>query len=1389
MIDFSLDNFNNPDFDTTLVPSSDPQALVQGLGVTGKHLVFVDESVSRLDEVIQSIQDATVVILASNDNGVVQVTETLQSYQSLDSVHFIGHGQSGTIQLGNTLLNTTTLAEHASIIDTWSNALSEDADLLFYGCNVASGSVGIDLINQLHDITGADIAASDNITGAIASGGDWIFEVTVGEIATEVALSNDFMATYDATLASQSVLFVAGDIALSESDLALQARLEGLGYTVTVQDDGLTNSSDADGHNLIFISESVSSSRVNTKFTNTPVPVVVTEGFLFDDLALTGDVRNVDYGIRKTQTTIEIVDADNPLSAGLTGNIAAFTEPSKVNWGQPSTDAQTASILVNDGDRATIFGYEQASTLANGINAPSRRVGFFLGSNAQQLTDEGWQLFDASISWATDETPPPTDTEAPTATLAASDITSNGETTYEFTVTYEDATAVSVSSLGSTDVRVVGPNGFNQLASFVDASPNTDGSPITVTYQISAPGAEWDANDNGTFNISLETSEVEDSLGNTNDAIVLGQFDINISSAPGILQLGATEISVNEGAGFVTLEFLRTNGSAGTATLDYATIELTATPDVDYPNTIETITFAPGETRKTVDIPIVDDSDLETDETFGIGLTGGSGAILGAPRTAVITIVDDDNPPASSANILFVAGSATLNASDQIIQQQFEQLGHNVIVQDDDVSNLDDTIGNDLVFISESVKSSRVRNKFAPATIPVISAEAFIFDDMGLTGGSRNNDYGTLDSKTSLTINQSTNPSLTAGLSGEVAVYDVASEIAWGNPNANAFKVANLPDNSSQAGIFAYDEGAALVNGDIAAARRLGFFIGSDAQNVSVDGWKLFESTVNWALGTPDDISPGIAFTSSEITTNEGDGTVDITVRRFGDSTGEVQVDYATTDGSAQAGTDYTETSGTLILGDGIETSTISIPILENTLLENSEELTLQLSNPIGIALGDVDTVTLTILDNDVANGDFVKETILSGLNLPTAFDWTPSGDTLFIAEKSGLVKVAQNDNVLTTPFIDLQERVNTANDRGLSGIAVHPDFANNPYVYLAYTFDPPEVQGRGGLSGPDGAGNRPAQVIRVTADPSTNFTTALPNSDVVILGKNSTWANTTEGNSTSNLDLPPSGITEDGENIPDYITTDSTSHSVGSLQFGIDGSLFVSTGDGASFNFADPRAIRVQDIDNLSGKILRIDPMTGEGLSDNPFFDDDVNSNRSKVYSYGFRNPFRFTIHPETNEPFVGDVGWTQWEEINTGRGTNHGWPYFEGGNGINLQTNEYDQLPEAQAFYSSGEDVEAPIFALDHFGSDRMRAIIMGDFYDGGSFPAIYDEALFFNGFRDGDIYYMSFESNGDVQSVELFEPETPGIVQISTGPDSYLYFLDLFNGSVGRWRFQNT
>lgn len=569
----------------------------------------------------------------------------------------------------------------------------------------------------------------------------------------------------------------------------------------------------------------------------------------------------------------------------------------------------------------------------------------------------------------------------------------------------------------------------------------------------------------------------------------------------------------------------------------------------------------------------------------------------------------------------------------------------------------------------------------------------------------------------------------------------------------------------------------------------------------------------NGSLGAPrttlvtiidDDATSTLSVTDTAISVEEGTATASITVQRSGNSASAASVDFSTSDGTAVAGEDYRATSDTLNFAAGEITQTLTIPILNDVFVEGDETFSVTLSNPIGGTLGNTIT-TVTILDNDLALGDLNRTTAVSGLTQPTTLDWTPDGRYLLVAQKNGVVQVIDNGVLQSTPLVDLSSQVNDTRDRGLLGLAIHPDFPNLPYVYLLYTYDPPETIGNTGLAAPDANGNRPSRLVRLTVNPTTMV--ADPNSLVVLAGTNSTWTNTSQpgSNSTGNLSIPPSGIVNgttitapssqidtgsqdndpdrpgtQNQNIRDYLATDSESHSIGDLEFGPDGYLYLSNGDGASYNFVDPRGVRVQDINNLSGKVLRIDPLTGQGISTNPFFNGDANSNQSKVFYSGLRNPYRFTFDPVTKLPVIGDVGWTQWEEINTGiPGSNFGWPYLEGPN----PTGGYQDLSQAISYYNNGNrnnpgDPSAifPLLSQSHGAPDNANAITVGDFYNSNT--------LMFGDVNNGTLYAATFDNNRQISNVQVFDSNIPFVVDMKMGPDGRLYGVDLVSGEILKW-----
>jgi glucose/arabinose dehydrogenase len=446
----------------------------------------------------------------------------------------------------------------------------------------------------------------------------------------------------------------------------------------------------------------------------------------------------------------------------------------------------------------------------------------------------------------------------------------------------------------------------------------------------------------------------------------------------------------------------------------------------------------------------------------------------------------------------------------------------------------------------------------------------------------------------------------------------------------------------------------------------------------------------------------------------------------------------------------------------------------------------------------------------------FQDSVAIGNIEQPTNFRFAPDG-RVFVAEKPGKILVYENvDDTTPEVFADLRTDVYDSGDRGLLGLALDPDFPAQPYVYALYTYDhilgDPNPAPKWGKA-------------KTTGDPCPDLNggdACLVSGRLVRLKAIGNHAEETSGEPVQQV-------------LTEGWCQQFSSHSIGDLRFGPEGALYASGGDGASFSSADygqlgdepnpcgdppspagtalkpPTAeggsLRSQSNKVLNGKIIRVDPDTGEGWPGNPLLGSEVSignaaKNEGRIVAKGFRNPFRFAFDPVHGELYTDNVGSSEIEELDRFAAPpsslfNSGWPCYEGPERQfqfrDLGLNVCDALYEAED--NGGEPTAPPFFYYSHGQSvvpDDECPIEFGSalggisFYEGNEFPAAYKGALFFTDAVRGCVWVMFPGADGkpDPTTTTRFMRENRiyPAVDIEEGPGGELYYADLSGDEQG-------
>ena len=586
-------------------------------------------------------------------------------------------------------------------------------------------------------------------------------------------------------LASQ-ILFVA-NLPLNAGDQLLVDHLQNnLGHQVTAIDDNTVTAQDAIGKDLIYISSTVYEWNIMDEFRTVAVPLITTKHDLYREnwLAMSTSARGNVY----SSDDLTILNPSHSLAAGLSGTVEVLDNGSNVYaYGTPSASAIHIGELSTQGQQI-LFAYESGASMIN-FTAPARRVGFFLVDNyVDDLTADGWALFDAAVCWALGGCGG-SGNAAPAASLVALPISGTAPL------------AVSFDGTSSSD---------------------PDGDPLTYAWDFGDGNSSTASSTTHTYTSAgsyLAKLTVDDGQGNTDEETVTITVSGGTNGAPT--------------ASLVALPI------TGTAPLQVS-FDGSSSSDPDGDPLTYAWDFGDGNSSTASSTTHT----YTSAGSFVASLTVDDGQ--GNTDVENVTITVSQPNTGGGSEVLFVA-ELPLSTGDQLLVDHLQNnLSLSVTTIADDVVTEQDATGKDLIYISSSVYEWNIQAEFRNTAVPLITSKHDMYRDnwLAMSSSTRGNKYSSDD----LNILSPSHP-IAAGLSGTVEVLDNGSNIyAFGTPSSAATVIGELPTEGQQV-LFAYESGATMV-GLTAPARRVGFFLLDDyVDDLTTDGWAMVDAAICWAMG------------------------------------------------------------------------------------------------------------------------------------------------------------------------------------------------------------------------------------------------------------------------------------------------------------------------------------------------------------------------------------------------------------------------------------------------------------------------------------------------------------------------------------------------------------
>ena len=986
-------------------------------------VVFIDPSVSDHQTLQAGVAEGVEAIaLNPNQDGIKQITAVLRQHPEITTIHIVSHGAPGCLYLGNSQLNLDNISKYIDLLQPW-----QSKSILLYGCNVAAGDAGEEFIRKLHQITKANIRASATKTGNAALGGNWqlevSFPVTDDRKSVVLAFCPDVLAAYsgilalnepylvtdiNATIYSSNTISLINDILtgnegndylsggegndtltgnegndtlnggegndILSGDDGNDTLISGGGNDILnsgigndnldggTGDDTLDSGAGNDtvdggsGNNVYLFGKGDGQDTINPYYDDTvgklntlkfkagvlPSEVIVSQvydnywGYQALQLSIAGTTDSVKvvgffYGYDPNspnnplqQVTFDdgtVWNLDTLVAKASVPGILAFSSATySVNEdGTPITavtvtrtegsyGAVSVILTSTDGTANAVIDYTNTPITVNfadgeitkTVNIPIVNDNLIEGNETVNLTltnptngatigtqntatltivdndtspgeliSENLPIasYTASSSWTSEGALPDKAFDGSALMWNSGDYASQwievdlGQEYYLYSIQL----LISQQPSGSTTHEV--------WVSNQSISNSYTGATLAKTFQGFTDGGQWLQSD---FSNSTKGRYVQ--IKTVSSPSWIAWVEIQIYGEPlispsSVLAFSQPTFSVNEdGTTIQQVTVSRTGGSSGAVA---ATINLTngtATAVSDYNNTSITVTFADGEISKTVTIPIINDTQFESDETINLTLTNPQGgATLGNQTTATLTVINDDLPQ---------PGLISLNSSIYTVNENG----------------------------TASITLTRTGGSDGAVSVILTS-----------TDGTANAviDY----TNTPITVN------FADGETSKTVTIPIIDDNVY-----EPTETVNLTLSNPTGGATLGTQQTAILN-----------IVDNDA-----------------VPGT-------IQFSNADYSVNENGTLVTaVTLTRTNGSDGAVSVRINLTNGTANAGSDYNNTPITVNFANGETSQTVTIPIIDDSLLESNETINLSLSNPTnGLTIGTQNNAIVNIIDND----------------------------------------------------------------------------------------------------------------------------------------------------------------------------------------------------------------------------------------------------------------------------------------------------------------------------------------------------------------------------------------------------------------------------------------